>query len=348
MKAVKTLSKLIRCLSIAGAAFVMTSAALAQAPAKMDDVSVQLDWVVRSDHAMFFVGKEKGFFAQNGINLTAVRKGTGSTDALRLVGNGNAEFGFADLPTLMVGRVQSVPVVALAAVNQKSPMAMISIKSKKPITKPSDLKGMNIGVHSSGSTYVFLKAFLAANGMSLADIKQSTVAPPYESFLVLGRVDAVPGYINAEVPELEDKVGGTGSLSIVQGADFGYRAYGSGMFTSEKLIAEKPDLVARFTKAYLQAFQFVAENPKEAVDIVIKLNPEYAAKADILNKQLQTNLTRSFFSDATKANGLGVITAQQWKETAETLIAQEVLPKTASLTAGYDMRFQTAAKPARR
>ncbi len=134
----------------------------------------------------------------------------------------------------------------------------------------------------------------------------------------------------------------------MQGADFGYRAYGSGMFTSEKLIAEKPDLVARFTKAYLQAFQFVAENPKEAVDIVIKLNPEYAAKADILNKQLQTNLTRSFFSDATKANGLGVITAQQWKETAETLIAQEVLPKTASLTAGYDMRFQTAAKPARR
>ena len=58
----KTLSKLLNCLSIAGAAFVMTSSALAQAPAKMDDVSVQLDWVVRADHAMFFVGKEKGFF----------------------------------------------------------------------------------------------------------------------------------------------------------------------------------------------------------------------------------------------------------------------------------------------
>jgi NitT/TauT family transport system substrate-binding protein len=344
----KTLSKLLNCLSIAGAAFVMTSSALAQAPAKMDDVSVQLDWVVRADHAMFFVGKEKGFFAQNGINLTNVRKGTGSTDALRLVANGNADFGFADLPTLMVGRVQQLPVVALAAVNQKSPMAMIAVKSRKTLTKPSDLKGLNIGVHSSGSTYVFLKAFLAANGMSMADIKQSTVAPPYESFLVLGRVDAVPGYINAEVPELEDKTGGPGSLSIIQGADFGYKAYGSGMFTSEKLIAEKPDLVQRFTKAYLQAFQYVAENPKEAVDIIIKLNPEYAAKGDVLTKQLQTNLTRSFFSDATKTSGLGVITPVQWKETAETLIAQEVLPKTASLTAGYDMRFQTGANPARR
>ncbi len=344
----KTTTKLLCRLASVGAAFVMASGAMAQAPAKMDDVSVQLDYVVRSDHAMFFVARDKGYFAQNGINATAIRKGTGSTDALRLVANGNAEFGFADLPTLMVARSRAIPVIALAAVNQRSPMAMISMKSRKPITKPGDLKGMNIGVHSSGSTYIFLKAFLAANGMSLADIKQSTVAPPYESFLLLGRVDAVPGYINAEVPELEEKTGGPGSLSIIQGSDFGYNAYGSGMFTSEKMIAEKPDLVQRFTKAYLQAFQFVAENPKEAVDIIVKANPEYAPKAEMLSKQLQTNLTRSFFSEATKASGLGVITAQQWKETAETLIAQDVLPKTASLTAGFDMRFQDAAKPARR
>lgn len=344
----KAASKLLNVLVRSSAALLLSSAAMAQAPAKMDDVSVQLDYVVRADHAMFFVARDKGFFSQNGINVTAIRKGTGSTDALRLVANGNAEFGFSDLPTLMVGRSRNVPAVALAAVNQRSPMAMISIKSRKPITKPEDIKGMNIGVHSSGSTYIFLKAFLAANGMSLNDIKQSTVAPPYESFLMLGRVDAVPGYINAEVPELEEKTGGAGSLSIVQGADFGYKAYGSGLFTSEKMIAEKPDLVQRFTKAYLQAFQFVADNPKEAVDVIVKANPEYAAKTEMLNKQLQINLTRSFFSDSTKSAGMGVITAQQWKETAETLIAQDVLPKTASLTAGYDMRFQAAANAVKR
>ncbi|SFC73766.1 NitT/TauT family transport system substrate-binding protein [Polaromonas sp. OV174] len=341
----KATSKFLRCLIGAGVAMLMSSGSFAQ---KLDDVSVQLDYVVRSDHAMFFVAKEKGFFAENGINVTAIRKGTGSTDALRLVANGNADFGFSDLPTLMVGRVQTLPVVALAAVNQKSPMAMLSVKSRKPISTPADLKGMNIGVHSSGSTYIFLKAFLAANGMSLADIKQSTVAPPYESFLLLGRVDAVPGYINAEVPELEEKAGGPGTLSIVQGSDFGYNAYGSGVFTSEKMIAQKPELVQRFMNAYLKAFDYVAANPKEAVDIIVKLNPEYAPKSGMLTKQLQTNLARSFFSDATKEKGLGYIAAQQWKSTAETLIAQDVLPKTASLTAGYDARFQEAAKPTRR
>src|SRR5277367_5487103 len=83
-----------------------------------DDVSVQLDYVVRGDHAMFFVAKENGYFAASGVNVTAIRKGTGTPDALRLVGNGNAEFGFGDLPTLQVSRSQGLPVVAIVAVNQ--------------------------------------------------------------------------------------------------------------------------------------------------------------------------------------------------------------------------------------
>ena len=88
-----------------------------------DNVSVQLDYVVRGDHAMFFVAKEKGYFAKQGIDVTAIRRGTGSPNAMRLVGNGNAEFGFGDLPTLAVARSQDVPVVALVAVNQHSPLA---------------------------------------------------------------------------------------------------------------------------------------------------------------------------------------------------------------------------------
>ncbi len=341
MKVVKTNLSLLRCFAAVTAAFAMASSAFAQ---KMDDVTVQLDYVVRSDHAMFFVARDKGFFAKNGINVTAIRKGSGSVDTLRLVSNGNADFGYADLPTLLVGRTQGVTAVALAAVNQRSPMAMISVKSKNPITKPQDLKGMNVGVQLSGSTYIFLKAFLAANGMTMNDIKQSTVSPPYESFLVLGRVDAVPGYLNAEVPIIEDKTGGPGSLSVVQGSDFGYHAYGSGMFTSEKMIAEKPDLVQRFTTAYLQAFEYVATNPKDAVDVIVKANPEYADKVDLLTRQLNANMTRSFFSDSTKTNGVGYISATQWKETVETLAAQDVLPKGTSVTAGYDVKFQQAAK----
>src|SRR5437868_8669684 len=231
-----------------------------------DKVSVQLDYVVRGNHAMFFVAKEKGYFEKQGIDVTAIQKGTCSVNTLRLIGNGNAEFGFGDLPTLAVARSQDVPVVALIAVNQHSPLGMLALAKSHKLSKPQDLKGLNIGVTPGSSTHIFLKTLLASNGMTLDDIKQSTVNPPYENYLLLGRVDAVPGYVDAEVPELEAKAGGPGSLSIMHGSDFGYAVYGSGVFTSEKMIAEKSDLVQRFVNAYMQAFADVIKNPEEAAD----------------------------------------------------------------------------------
>ena len=330
--------------ALAGAVLTL-GMVLAPVARAADDVTVQLDWVVRGDHAMFFVGKEKGYFAKNGINVTAIRKGTGTPDALRLVGNGNAEFGFGDLPTLQVSRSQGVPVVAIVVVNQKSPLAMISLAKTLKLAKVQDLKGVNVGIHPAGSTYIFLKALLAANGMSEADIKESSVSPPYENYLLLGRVQAVPGYMDAEVPELEAKAGGPGSLSILQGADHGFVAYGSGVFTSEKMIQDKKDLVKRFVAAYMAAFAEVIANPKEAIDITAKANPEYADKKEVLAAELKADIDSTFFNDDTKAHGIGIITKAKWDGTMDTLVKQGALTDTSKVGAGFDASFVTAAAP---
>ena len=322
------------------ASTILTTSALAQ-----DKVSVQLDWVVRGNHAMFFVAKEKGYFAKQGIDVTAIRRGTGSPNAMRLVGNGDADFGFGDLPTLAVARSQDVPVVALVAVNQHSPLAMLALASKFKLKTPQDLKGLNIGVQPAGSTYVFLTALLKANGMTMDDIKQSTVNPPYENYLLLGRVDAVPGYLDAEVPELEAKAGGPGSLSILQGSDFGYAVYGSGLFTSEKMIAEHSDLVQRFVNAYTQAFADVVKNPEEATDLTIKENPEYAQKKDVLVAQLEADVKHTFFSPDTKAHGIGWMTEDTWQKTVKTLVDQNAMKQTIDASKAFTDKYVGAASP---
>ena len=313
-----------------------------------DKVTIQLDYVVRGNHAMFFVAKEKGYFTKNDIEVTAIQRGAGSPNTMRLVGNGNAEFGFGDLPTLAVARSQDIPVVALAAVNQYSPLAMLAIASKHKLTKPQDLKGLNVGVQPSGSTYVFLRAILAINGITFDDIKQSTVTPPYENYLLLGRVDAVPGYIDAEVPELEAKAGGPGSLSIMQGSDFGYTVYGSGLFTSEKVIAERGDLVQRFVNAYMQAFADVIQNPQEAADIIVRANPEYAAKKDVLVQQIQADIKSTFFSPDTKANGIGWMTKTNWERTTKILVDQGAMKKNIDVSAAFTDKFLSGANPLKR
>lgn len=330
----------MKTLSVAALVTLLSSAAFAA-----DTVTVQLDYVVRGNHAMFFVAKKKGYFEKQGIDVTAIQRGTGSPNAMRIVGNGTAQFGFGDLPTLAVARSQNVPVVAISAVNQHSPLGMLSLASKHKLTKPSDLKGLNIGVQPSGSTYVFLKAFLASNGMTMDDVKQSTVTPPYESYLLLGRVDTVPGYIDAEVPELEAKAGGPGSLSIMQGSDFGYTVYGSGLFTSEKMIAEKSDLVQRFVTAYTQAFADVIKSPKEAADIIVEANPEYADKKDVLIKQIEADVKSTFFSADTKAHGIGWMTKEKWASTAKILLDQGAMSTAINVDAAFSDKFVAGAKP---
>jgi NitT/TauT family transport system substrate-binding protein len=309
-----------------------------------DKVSVQLDYVVRGNHAMFFVAKKKGYFEKEGIEVTAIQRGTGSPNAMRLVGNGNADFGFGDLPTLAVARSQNVPVVALVAVNQHSPLGMLALSSKHKLTKPQDLKGLNIGVQPSGSTYVFLKALLSANGMTLNDVKQSTVNPPYENYLLLGRVDTVPGYIDAEVPELEAKAGGPGSLSIMQGSDFGYSVYGSGLFTSEKMIAEKSDVVQRFVNAYMLAFADVVKDPKAAADIVVEANPEYAEKKEVLVEQIGADIKSTFFSPDTKEHGLGWMTKDGWSKTTKILLDQGAMATPIDINAAFVDKYLGATK----
>ncbi|AXK80910.1 hypothetical protein DW352_10555 [Pseudolabrys taiwanensis] len=334
----------MKALSLAAALAVLVSTAASAA----DKVTVQLDYVVRGNHAMFFVAKKKGYFEKQGIDVTAIQRGTGSPNAMRLVGNGNADFGFGDLPTLAVARSQDVPVVALSAVNQHSPLGMLALSKSHKLTKPQDLKGLNIGVQPSGSTYVFLKAFLAVNKMTMDDIKQSTVNPPYENYLLLGRVDAVPGYIDAEVPELEAKAGGPGSLSIMQGSDFGYAVYGSGLFTSEKMIAEKSDVVQRFVNAYTQAFADVIKSPQEAADIIVEMNPEYASKKDVLVKQIEADVEHTFFSPDTKANGIGWMTKDAWEKTTKILLDQGAMKQPIKVEAAFDDKYLKGANALKR
>jgi NitT/TauT family transport system substrate-binding protein len=150
---------------------------------------------------------------------------------------------------------------------------------------------------------------------------------------------------NAEVPELEAKAGGPGSLSVMLGADFGYVVYGSGLFTSEKVIAEKNNRVQRFVNAYMQAFADVIKNPEEAADIIIKANPEYGSKKDVLVKQILADVKYTFFSDETKRNGIGWMTPDTWQKTVKTLADQGAMKGTIDASKAFTDKYLAAANP---
>ncbi|AKH85949.1 hypothetical protein AA958_31245 [Streptomyces sp. CNQ-509] len=291
----------------------------------LDKVTIQLDYQLRGNHGMFYVADKLGYFKDEGIDVDTIKTGTGSPDALRIVGTGGADFGFADLPSLVTARSQEVPVTTLAAVNQTSPLAMCTVKDENKLTSIDDLKGMTVGIHAAGSTFLFYQALLGDNGLDRGDLKEVSVTPPYENYLIQGKVDTVPCYIDAEVPQLEDAAGGEGSLDVLLGSDYGYEAYGSGLFTSDDMVKNDPGLVQRFTNAYIKAFGYVMENPDKTAQILAESSPETRDKADLFERQIQADIDHTFTSAVTEKHGLGAMDKQAWQATIDALADQDVL-----------------------
>jgi len=311
--------------------------------AEMDHVTIQLDYTPRGLHTAFYVADAEGYFAEQGIVVDDIIPGQGSGDTLRLVGQGMGDFGSADLPSLVVARSQGVEVTALNAINQNSPLAMCTMADSHPLDDPADLRGLSVGVQASGSTYIFYKALLAANGLQQSDLTESTVKPPYESYLLTGQVDTVPCYTDAEVPILEEKAGGADALDVLLGSDYGYDAYGTGVFTSQKMIDENPDLVQRFMNAYTKGFQHVLDDPAGAAATLAAVSPEYADNAALYEKQLAVDIAESFQSPDTEAAGLGAMTEQKWQDTIDILADQGVIETVPTTSDVFDSSFVEAS-----
>jgi NitT/TauT family transport system substrate-binding protein len=303
-----------------------------------DKVTVQLDFTyIRGNYAPFFVARDKGWFNEEDIDVTDIRMGRGSADTSQRVAQGTSEFGFADLPTALVVRAQGAPVKAIVATNVVSPLAMLTLRDRAPLRKPKDLEGLSIAVTPALSTYYFFRAFAAANGVDLAKVTEVSAAPPYEPLVLAGRVTALPGYIDAEVPILAAHVGGADKLDILLGEDYGYKAFGTGVITNDKTANENPKLVQRFVRAYLKAFQFTIDKPAEAVDVLMKAD----SKLDraILLAQLDADIKHTFTNDTTGKCGLGYMAPPRWESTRNVLVNQKVVTAPPKLEDVYTNNF---------
>jgi ABC-type nitrate/sulfonate/bicarbonate transport system substrate-binding protein len=90
----------------------------------LDSVSLITDFGYNGRHAYFFVALDKGYYKAAGLDVKILR-GQGSVDAIRQVGAGNANFGFADTGSLVLARANDqIPVKLVASVYARPPQAI--------------------------------------------------------------------------------------------------------------------------------------------------------------------------------------------------------------------------------
>jgi NitT/TauT family transport system substrate-binding protein len=273
-------------------------------PAK---ASLRLDWKGGGQHAPFYLARERGYYKDEGIDLDII-SGSGSSDVVKQVGSKAIEFGVADALVLVQAAEQRVPLTTVAAYYQRSPIVVLSPRSK-PITDPQQLtQGVKLGSKKGSATFQGLRAFLAANDIPLEKVTLVDIGFGVQPLLVK-QVDAMMGFSMNEPIEAESA--GL-PVTVMAISDHGVDTYGLMIVSNPELISKNPALVKGFLKATARGMSDATKDPDAAVAALTKavLEIDEAREAKVLDRTLPY-----FQSDDKGAHGAGWQSEDRWEHT---------------------------------
>lgn len=257
--------------------------AQAAAPKKL---TVILDWFVNPDHAPLIVAKEKGYFAQAGLDVEFVAPAD-PNDPPKLVSAGKADLAVSYQPQLHVYAAQGLPLVRVATL-VATPLNSLVVLASGPVHSVADLKGRKVGFSVGGFEDAILGAMLQRHGLSLKDVTLVNVNFSLSPSLISGQVDAVIGaFRNFELNQM--------ALAGKPGRAFYPEEHGVPPYDELILVAHrsrvKDPQLRRFVDAVERGVLFLQNHPDESWSLFIKRHRELD---DELNRRAWSDTNRRF------------------------------------------------------
>ena len=240
---------------------LMTGACLADEPLR--EMDVVLDWYPNALHAFMYVAIEKGYYAEEGLQVN-IRFPSNANDAISLVAAGRADVGLYYQQDVIQARAnQGVPVKSIAAVVQ-GPLNIVLSLAEKDITSPSDLVGKTIGYAGTELSEALIRSIMESAGADYSDVTMIDVGFDLMSSMTTGNVDATIGcLVNHEVPQMEEE---GFSVNWFDLDDYGVPTYYEGIFlASDEAIANDSETLQAFLRASAKGFADMKADPEAAL-----------------------------------------------------------------------------------
>lgn len=237
-------------------------------PGQPDDVTVGLISIL--DVAPIYLGKEKGFFAERGINLT-LRPAEAGTETIPAVLSGDLRFGFSNVVTLLLAQAEGLPVKVVTNGNNSTGVegkdfGSLMVPANSSIRSAADLAGKKVAVNVLQNVVELAVRASAAK----ADVDPESIEyvklgfPEMPAALADGRVDAA--FVVEPFQQVVTSQGGRPIASSL--VDTAENLSVAMYFTSKQMAAENPDLVRRFTDAMNESLAYAEGHPDEVREIL--------------------------------------------------------------------------------
>ena len=275
----------------------------------LEKVTFCLDWTPNTNHTGLYVAQAQGYYEEAGLDVEIVQPP--ENGAALMCAAGQAQFAIEAQDTMAASLALDDPlgITAVAAIIQHNTSGIIS-RAGDGIDTPAGLTGKTYSTWESPIELAMLENVVNGDGgdfsqvtLILNDITDESAA------LAANQTDAIWvfegwGYINSEVEGIDCDYFNFSDVNPV----FDY--YTPVIIANNDYLAENPEQAKAFMEATAKGYEYAAEHPEEAADMLIAGDNTGSLKgAEELVKKSQEFLSAKYIDDA---DSWGVFDADRW------------------------------------
>ncbi|WP_411956503.1 ABC transporter substrate-binding protein [Paracoccus homiensis] len=292
------------------------AAGLIATTASADQVSIALDWTLNTNHIGLVVAQQKGFFDEAGLQVDILPYSDSASTAL--LAAGAVDFAYMTSLGFMSAKAGGADITALWVTMQREAGRLVYNSENPDITRPADLAGKTYAGFGSAWEDALISTMIRNDGGTPEYDTVTLGTGAYEA-LATGAVD-----FTLEVATWE---GVNSELLNRKQAHFTYADYGvpdqQGGYigTQSGMVTDEPDTVRAFMTATQRGYEWAAENPAEAAQILID-NGDFPNE-DLVRGSMRVIDEGGYLTDGTTP--VGQIDAQRFSTMAQFLYDSGVL-----------------------
>ena len=281
-----------------------------------DNISLQLKWVTQAQFAGYYVAKDKGFYAEEDLDVE-INPGGPDIAPPQVIAGGGADVIVDWMPSALASRERGLPIVNIAQPFKSSGMMLVCLKDTG-ITSPEDFRGRTLGVWFFGNEYPFLSWMSQLgiptdggdNGVTV--LKQGFNVSP----LLQRQADCISTMTYNEYWQVIDAGFTPDDLVVFKYEDQGVATLEDGLYVMEDQLNDPAfvDKMVRFVRASMRGWKYAEENPDEAADIVLE-NDATGAQTKKHQRRMMGEIAKL------TAGSNGSLDPADYERTVDTLLA---------------------------
>lgn len=265
-----------------------------------------LDWAYQGPNSYALLGRERGFFRAEGIDISLSR-GFGSGRVPGDIAAGTFEMGQADInPTLkFMAENPSAGLLVVAIAADRNGLCVTS-RADGPVQAPKDLEGRSIAAPQEDAGRQLFPVFANRAGLDLSRITWQTVRGELrEPMLVQRRADAISGIVTSTALSLKKLGMDLPQQRIMFYRDHGLDLYSTCFLTTRDFAARHPDVVRGALRALFRSLAYAWHHPEDSIAVLKQVEPLTDEAIEL--ERYRFNAEQHLITDHVRANGFSAV-----------------------------------------